>query len=298
MFKTKVGALTSKAFFCSRLKSKESLLYTVMTGIESHHRLLLTGTPLQNSLKELWCLLNFLKLPVDGIHSWEVFEGNYGTAKERSSGYVKLHTLLKPYIIRRMKKDVEKSLPSKVEQILRIDMSARQKKVYKLVLARNYDALTKGKKNKVTLNNIMMQLRKVCNHAELIDQEDEKVNPVERLKQLSSGSGKLLLLDKLLTRFREKGDRVLIFSQFVIMLNILEEYMTLKRYPFQRLDGGVSADRRKQAIAQFNDHNSADFCFLLSTKAGGLGINLQTANRVIIFDSDWYVCHCPFIYIY
>merc|ERR1719427_743582 len=270
-----------------RLKSKESLLYTVMTGIESHHRLLLTGTPLQNSLKELWCLLNFLKLPVDGIHSWEVFEGNYGTAKERSSGYVKLHTLLKPYIIRRMKKDVEKSLPSKVEQILRVDMSVRQKKVYKLVLARNYDALTKGKKNKVTLNNIMMQLRKVCNHAELIDQEDEKVNPVERLKQLSSGSGKLLLLDKLLTRFREKGDRVLIFSQMVKLLDILEEYLSLKRWPFQRLDGSVSSDRRKQSIAAFNDAKSLDFCFLLSTKAGGLGINLQTANRVIIFDSDF-----------
>merc|ERR1712142_638916 len=132
-----------------------------------------------------------------------------------------------------------------------------------------------------------MQLRKVCNHAELIDQEDEKVNPVERLKQLSSGSGKLLLLDKLLTRFREKGDRVLIFSQFVIMLNILEEYMQLKRYPFQILTGGVSGDKRKQSIAQFNDPSSPDFCFLLSTKAGGLGINLQTANRVIIFDSDW-----------
>jgi chromodomain-helicase-DNA-binding protein 1 len=107
------------------------------------------------------------------------------------------------------------------------------------------------------------------------------------LKQLIYGSGKLLLLDKLLTRFKENGDRVLIFSQFVIMLNILEEYMQLKRYPFQILTGGVSGDKRKQSIAQFNDPNSPDFCFLLSTKAGGLGINLQTANRVIIFDSDW-----------
>ena len=258
-----------------------------MTSIESHHRLLLTGTPLQNSLKELWCLLNFLKLPVDGIHSWEVFEENYGTAEDRVSGYVKLHSLLKPYIIRRMKKDVEKSLPPKVEQILRVDMSVRQKKIYKLVLTRNYEALSKSK-SQVSLMNIMMQLRKTCNHTELIDQGDEKVNPEERLKQLISGSGKMLLLDKLLTRFREKGDRVLIFSQMVIMLNILEEYMQLKRYPFQRLDGAISADKRKQSIAQFNDPNSPDFCFLLSTKAGGLGINLQTANRVVIFDSDWW----------
>ena len=186
-----------------------------------------------------------------------------------------------------MKKDVEKSLPPKVEQILRVDMSVRQKKIYKLVLTRNYEALSKGK-SQVSLMNIMMQLRKTCNHTELIDQGDEKVNPEERLKQLISGSGKMLLLDKLLTRFREKGDRVLIFSQMVIMLNILEEYMQLKRYPFQRLDGAISADKRKQSIAQFNDPNSPDFCFLLSTKAGGLGINLQTANRVVIFDSDWW----------
>ena len=101
----------------------------------------------------------------------------------------------------------------------------------------------------------------------------------DRLQQLIYGSGKLVLLDKLLTRFREKGDRVLIFSQMVKLLDILEEYLNLKRYPFQRLDGSVPAERRKQSIAAFNAENSMDFCFLLSTKAGGLGINLQTANR-------------------
>eukprot|EP00092_Neocalanus_flemingeri_P005977 GFUD01006438.1.p1 GENE.GFUD01006438.1~~GFUD01006438.1.p1 ORF type:complete len:2243 (+),score=699.78 GFUD01006438.1:100-6828(+) len=271
-----------------RLKNKESLLYNVLIAIESHHRLLLTGTPLQNSLKELWCLMNYLQLHNINIDSWDDFESNYGTQEDRASGYVKLHSLLKPYIIRRMKKDVEKSLPPKVEQILRVDMTVRQKKIYKLVLTKNFEALSKGK-NQVSLLNIMMQLRKTCNHAELISVEEEEiaVNPEDRLKQLIYGSGKLLLLDKLLTRFREKGDRVLIFSQMVIMLNIMEEYMQLKRYPFQRLDGGVSGDKRKQSIAQFNDPNSPDFCFLLSTKAGGLGINLQTANRVIIFDSDW-----------
>jgi len=272
-----------------RLKNKESLLYQVLIGIESHHRLLLTGTPLQNSLKELWCLLNYLQLPDIQIDSWDDFEANYGTEEDKASGYVKLHTLLKPYIIRRMKKDVEKSMPPKVEQILRVEMTIRQKKIYRLVLTRNYDALARGK-NQVSLINIMMQLRKTCNHAELVGEPDEQqvqLNPADRLKQLIYGSGKLLLLDKLLTRFKENGDRVLIFSQFVIMLNILEEYMQLKRYPFQILTGGVSGDKRKQSIAQFNDPNSRDFCFLLSTKAGGLGINLQTANRVIIFDSDW-----------
>ena len=167
-------------------------------------------------------------------------------------------------------------------------MTVQQKKVYRQVLTKNHEALTRGK-GKVSLLNIMMQLRKTCNHVELLqDQEKEvSIKPEDKLKQLLSGSGKLMLLDKLLTRFREKGDRVLVFSQMVMMLNLLEDYMKLKRFPYQRLDGGVSPDRREQSIAQFNDPDSKDFCFLLSTKAGGVGINLQTANRVIIFDSDW-----------
>ena len=168
-------------------------------------------------------------------------------------------------------------------------MTVQQKKVYRQVLTKNHEALTRGK-GKVSLLNIMMQLRKTCNHVELIqdqDQEEVGIKPEDKLKQLLSGSGKLMLLDKLLLRFRENGDRVLVFSQMVTMLNLLEDYMQLRRFLYQRLDGGVSADRRKQSIAQFNDPNSKDFCFLLSTKAGGLGLNLQTANRVVIFDSDW-----------
>jgi len=269
-----------------RLKNDQSLLYRILVGMESYHRVLLTGTPLQNSLKELWCLLNYLQ--VDEIGTWDTFEAAYGTDQDKSNGYVKLHSLLKPYIIRRMKKDVEKSLPGKMEQILRVDMTVRQKKLYKLVLTKNYHDLSKGK-NQVSLLNIMMQLRKTCNHAELIQEIDinAKMTSEERLKQIVYGSGKMLLLDKLLTRFKEKGDRVLIFSQMVIMLSILEEFLELKRYSYQILTGSVSNDKRKQSIANFNAEGSTDFCFLLSTRAGGLGINLQTANRVIIFDSDF-----------
>ena len=128
----------------------------------------------------------------------------------------------------------------------------------------------------MSLANIFMQLRKTTNHTELIHEDDseEKKTSVERLKDLKNGSGKMLLLDKLLTRFRETGDRVLIFSQMVIMLNLIEEYLRLRRLPYQRLDGSVNSEKRKQAIASFNAPDSGDFCFLLSTKAGGLGINL------------------------
>ena len=269
-----------------RLKSDVSLLYKVLMEMESHHRLLLTGTPLQNNLRELWCLLNYLR--IEEVTTWEVFESEYGTEEERTKGYLKLHTLLKPYIIRRMKKDVEKSMPPKVEQILRVDMTIKQKRLYKLVLTKNYSELQRGKK-KTSLLNILMQLRKTCNHAELMQECEftDKQTPEQRIQQVIYGSGKLVLLDKLLTRFKAAGDRVLIFSQMVIMLDIIQEYCELKRHRFQRLDGGVSAEARRQSIAQFNDKESADFCFLLSTKAGGLGINLQTANRVIIYDSDF-----------
>ena len=270
-----------------RLKNEESLLYKVLNDIDSHHRLLLTGTPLQNNLKELWCLLNYLKL--SDIEDWSSFEQQYGKPEDVANGYNGLHTLLKPYIIRRLKKDVEKSLPPKVEQILRVEMTRKQKNMYKMVLTKNYHFLSKGGKSQVSLVNIMMQLRKTTNHVELIHEPDpdEQISPEERLKNLNNGSGKMLLLDKLLTRFRAMGDRVLIFSQMVIMLNLIEEYLQLKRFPYQRLDGSVNSEKRKQAIASFNAPESADFCFLLSTKAGGLGINLQTANRVIIYDSDF-----------
>merc|ERR1719319_580945 len=164
-----------------------------------------------------------------------------------------------------------------------------QKRVYKNVLTKNFAVLKRGK-NHVSLLNLMMQLRKTCNHSHLLLEPDEADIPhdeKERCKQLIYGSGKLVLLEKLLDRFREKGDRVLIFSQMVTMLNIIEEFLELRRFQFQRLDGSVSAEQRKQSIERFNDPTSKDFCFLLSTKAGGLGINLQTANRVIIFDSDF-----------
>ena len=182
-----------------RLKSDDSLLYKTLAGMESHHRLLLTGTPLQNNLKELWCLLNYLK--VEEVGTWETFDEEFGTPDQREHGYVKLHTLLKPYIIRRMKKDVEKSLPGKVEQILRVDMTIRQKKTYKLVLTKNYEELSKGKK-KTSLMNVLMHLRKTCNHVELMQEQDAPMQQTseERLQQLIYGSGKLVLLDKLLTR--------------------------------------------------------------------------------------------------
>uniref|UniRef100_A0A667ZC49 Chromodomain helicase DNA binding protein 1 n=1 Tax=Myripristis murdjan TaxID=586833 RepID=A0A667ZC49_9TELE len=268
-----------------RLKNDDSLLYKTMIDFKSNHRLLITGTPLQNSLKELWSLLHFI-MP-EKFHSWELFEEEHG--KGRDSGYTSLHKELEPFLLRRVKKDVEKSLPAKVEQILRVEMSAIQKQYYKWILTRNYKALSKGTKGSTSgFLNIMMELKKCCNHCYLIKPpEDEFYNKGEALQHLIRCSGKLVLLDKLLVRLKERGHRVLIFSQMVRMLDILAEYLRSRQFLFQRLDGSIKGEMRKQALDHFNAEGSEDFCFLLSTRAGGLGINLASADTVVIFDSDW-----------
>uniref|UniRef100_A0A8C0J7M8 Chromodomain helicase DNA binding protein 2 n=1 Tax=Chelonoidis abingdonii TaxID=106734 RepID=A0A8C0J7M8_CHEAB len=263
-----------------RLKNDDSLLYKTLIDFKSNHRLLITGTPLQNSLKELWSLLHFI-MP-EKFEFWEDFEDDHG--KGRENGYQSLHKVLEPFLLRRVKKDVEKSLPAKVEQILRVEMSAPQKQYYKWILTRNYKALSKGTRGSTSgFLNIVMELKKCCNHCYLIKPPEEN----ERETGMEMSSGKLILLDKLLTRLRERGNRVLIFSQMVRMLDILAEYLTIKHYPFQRLDGSIKGEIRKQALDHFNAEGSEDFCFLLSTRAGGLGINLASADTVVIFDSDW-----------
>uniref|UniRef100_A0A915PHJ3 Chromodomain-helicase-DNA-binding protein 1 n=1 Tax=Setaria digitata TaxID=48799 RepID=A0A915PHJ3_9BILA len=269
-----------------RLKNDESLLYRSLFEFTTNHRLLVTGTPLQNSLKELWALLHFI-MP-EKFDSWTNFEAEHHDSDHKT--IASLHRKLQPFLLRRVKKDVEKSLPAKVvEQILRVDMTAQQKQYYKWILTKNYKELSKGVKGSINgFVNLVMELKKCCNHASLVRSYDHAEESVDaRLQQLLKSSGKLILLDKLLCRLQETGHRVLIFSQMVMMLDIMQEYLQLRRFPSQRLDGSMRSDLRKAALDHFNAPNSPDFCFLLSTRAGGLGINLATADTVIIFDSDW-----------
>ncbi|XP_050519198.1 chromodomain-helicase-DNA-binding protein 1 [Diabrotica virgifera virgifera] len=270
-----------------RLKNDDSLLYKALMEFDTNHRLLITGTPLQNSLKELWALLHFI-MPAK-FETWDEFKREHENTTN-STNYTKLHKQLEPFILRRVKKDVEKSLPAKVEQILRVEMTSIQKQYYKWILTKNYNALRRGVKGSTTtFLNIVIELKKCCNHSSLIKPPDieTQYNQHDVLQQLLRGSGKLVLLDKLLIRLRNTGHRVLIFSQMVRMLDILAEYLQLRHFPFQRLDGGIKGELRRQALDHFNAEGSQDFCFLLSTRAGGLGINLATADTVIIFDSDW-----------
>jgi len=274
-----------------RLKNEASMFSQTVRQFGTSHRLLLTGTPLQNNLHELWALLNFL-LPdifssAEQFDEW--FDLEIDDEEAKKNMIQQLHKILRPFMIRRLKSDVAKGLPPKTETLVMVGMSKMQKQLYKKLLLRDIDSITggtSGSKNKTAILNIVMQLRKCCGHPYLFEGvEDRTLDPLG--EHLIENCGKLNMVDKLLKRLKERGSRVLIFTQMTRVLDILEDFMVMRGYKYCRIDGNTDYDQRESSIAVFNQENSEKFCFLLSTRAGGLGINLQTADTCILYDSDW-----------
>jgi chromodomain-helicase-DNA-binding protein 7 len=290
-----------------RLKNPKSKLFEELASVPRDFCLLLTGTPLQNSTEELWALLNFADPAV--FKSKDEFVEKFGELSDAKQ-VSELHTVLKPYLLRRVKEDVEKSLPPKEETILEVTLTPIQKTYYKAIYERNTAFLFKGAKpsNAPSLMNVMMELRKVCNHPFLIrgaeerivadavsaaKEKDENGNEamIEPIKifgeQLIKSSGKFVLMAKLLPKLFAGGHKVLIFSQMVRALDLLEELLKWKKYRYERLDGSTNATSRAAAVERFTRKACKRFVMLLSTRAGGLGLNLTAADTVVIFDSDW-----------
>ncbi|BAF16578.1 probable chromatin-remodeling complex ATPase chain [Oryza sativa Japonica Group] len=268
-----------------RIKNENSLLSKTMRIYNTNYRLLITGTPLQNNLHELWSLLNFL-LP-EIFSSAETFDDWFQISGENDQHEVvqQLHKVLRPFLLRRLKSDVEKGLPPKKETILKVGMSEMQKQYYRALLQKDLEVVNAGGERKRLLN-IAMQLRKCCNHPYLF-QGAEPGPPYTTGDHLIENAGKMVLLDKLLPKLKERDSRVLIFSQMTRLLDILEDYLMYKGYQYCRIDGNTGGEDRDASIEAFNKPGSEKFVFLLSTRAGGLGINLATADVVILYDSDW-----------
>ncbi|XP_018494673.2 probable global transcription activator SNF2L2 [Galendromus occidentalis] len=294
-----------------RMKNHHCKLTQVLnTHYTAPHRLLLTGTPLQNKLPELWALLNFLLPSIfkccNTFEQW--FNAPFATTGEKVELNEeetiliirRLHKVLRPFLLRRLKKEVEHQLPDKVEYVVKCDMSALQRLLYKhmqkgILLTDGSEKDKKGKGGMKTLMNTIMQLRKICNHPFMFSHIEESF-----AEHIGNGSGqpitgpdlyrvagKFELLDRILPKFRATNHRVLVFCQMTSCMTVLEDYLSFREFSYLRLDGTTKSEDRGQLLAKFNAPESPYFLFLLSTRAGGLGLNLQTADTVVIFDSDW-----------
>jgi len=304
-----------------RLKSRASQFYSAFSdvarlgplghGVQRKRpwRLLLTGTPIQNNVNELYSILSVLD--PDGFPPSDdgeaAFLEEYGGGEPTPEQIARLQQdVLRPVLLRRMKEDVE-NLPEKEEVIVWTELTTEQRRVYKATFEKRIGDLLRGAGAKTlpSLNNVSMLLREVCNHPFLVrGLEDELRDRMEIPKNATlnltsqqdverelgfvvKSSGKMVLLQKLLAKLKAEGRKVLIFSQFKIMLDILEWFLQLSRYGFERIDGNIKGLDRQEAIDRFMEPGGNSFVFLLSTRAGGQGITLTAADTVIIYDSDW-----------
>ncbi|XVE82038.1 hypothetical protein DITRI_Ditri15bG0114600 [Diplodiscus trichospermus] len=284
-----------------RIKNASCKLNAELKHYQSSHRLLLTGTPLQNNLEELWALLNFLLPNIfnssEDFSQWfnKPFESNGDNSadeallseEENLLIINRLHQVLRPFVLRRLKHKVENELPEKIERLIRCEASAYQKLLMKRV-EENLGAMGNSKARAV--HNSVMELRNICNHPYLSQLHVEEVDsliPQHYLPPIIRLCGKLEMLDRLLPKLKATDHRVLFFSTMTRLLDVMEDYLTFKQYRYLRLDGHTSGNDRGALIEKFNQQDSPFFIFLLSIRAGGVGVNLQAADTVIIFDTDW-----------
>ncbi|XP_037035577.1 chromatin-remodeling complex ATPase chain Iswi-like [Bradysia coprophila] len=267
----------------TRIKNEKTVLARIIRRLTAKHRLILTGIPLNNNLHELWALLSFL-MPNEFSSSIEfcVWFDDDACLDQEETVLNNLYTVLQPLMLRRLKSEVEKIPPYEDINVL-VNITNFQRECYREILIENMDiidgtnVIKRGR-----LNSLFMQLRKCTNHPHLF------YGPPFRPRRIVEDSGKMIVLDMILAQLKRRKSRVLIFSQFTGIMDIIENYLSLHpEYGYCRIDGSVNIDERTSRIAEFQDPDSKKFIFLLCTRSGGLGINLTAADSVIIYDSDW-----------
>ncbi|KAK4411222.1 putative helicase CHR10 [Sesamum angolense] len=294
-----------------RLKNPSSVLFNVLREqFVMPRKLLMTGTPIQNNITELWALMHFCMPLIFG--TLEHFVADFKEAGDPSSGedtekvkeqFKILKYVLGAFMLRRTKSKLVESgtlsLPPVTEITVMAPLSPLQKKVYVSILRKELPklvALASGASNSQSLNNIVIQLRKACSHPYLFPGIEPE--PYQEGEHLVQASGKLLILDQLLQKLHDCGHRVLLFAQMTHTLDILQDFLELRKYTYERLDGSIRAEERFAAIRRFSQNSvtksaSADACisspfvFLISTRAGGVGLNLMAADTVIFYEQDW-----------
>jgi len=247
--------------------------------IKSSHRLALTGTPLENSLEELWSIFDFV---IPGyLGSFKSFNETYVKATEhKERAFIDLKNKIAPFMLRRKKEDVLKELPDKIENIIRVQMNEEQNIAYNLILDKvkaDLESLVSSKGfggSQISILAALTKLRQICNHPNLVFEDNEKVYE----------SAKLETLIELVKESIYSGHKILVFSQFVQMLKLIKEKLLEEDIEFEYLDG--STKNRMEIVNSFNESDEKKV-FLLSLKAGGTGLNLTSADIVIHVDPWW-----------
>jgi len=283
-----------------RIKDRTSKLADAVDRLQSERRLLLTGTPLQNDLAELWSLLNYLLPDVfddqSKAHFREWFDDHLSNQDQevtqeklakRAVVIQRLHQALEPFMLRRQVEDVEQNLPPKVAHTILCALSSVESVAYRW-LSRT-SALRDLRGGSYAINNKAMELKKLCNH--LVMAYPEAIYD-HSIPELIRTSGKLFMLDRILVKMYKSGHRVLLFSTMTKALDILQTYVKWRGWAFHRIDGTTPIEEREEAIQDFNNvDNRAEgsqvpFIFLLSIRAAGRGLNLQSADTVVLYDPD------------
>jgi SNF2 family DNA or RNA helicase len=272
------------------IKNPDAQRTKAIKAIQGQHRLILTGTPIQNKLEELWSLFDFTMPGFLGTRKG--FRDRYGRADEIQwdairTGPGNLKERIRPFVLRRLKESVAKDLPQKILVDQKIELSPLQVELYERVLAsadyqRVFDEIAaKGvERSKVLILKIYTTLRAICNHP-VLAREEHQGDTVN-----NEDSGKLECLKELMEEIRDGEHRALLFCQSTQMLDIIGDFFRQWDHPFIRLDGNTPPPVRPELVREFNA-NTAIRCFLISTKAGGTGLNLTGADTVIFYDHDW-----------